>query len=212
MPSFLSGFFSRILPRFFPRMLLSALLLAVGFLAAGDYAGSGPPSGGLLAHEPECVEYLTDYSMGDPDDPSKPGCRVSSDTCGTYCFFANCIKCSDGCHEHCRTECSEDCDPEGNCDTTCWEVCWDERHGVSSCDHWLWHLYGKDLIWEQWKDRSEKPYDNCNGGVYYMPGQPEEGPPRYDFDKRFEVPTPRTQPPLGLLGPQPNRNRCVEDG
>ena len=209
MRAFLSSFFSRILAGFFSRMLLLALLLAVGLLAEGDYSGSGPPSGGLLADEPKCDEYLTDYSMGDPKDPSKPGCRVSSDTCGTYCFFANCIKCSDACHEHCREECSDD--GEGGQD--CEQVCWEERHGVSPCEHWLWHLYGKDLIWEQWKDKSDKPYKKCphGSGVYYMPGQPEAGPPRYSFEKEFEVPTPRTQPALGFLEPPPIRNKCVGD-
>ena len=44
-----------------------------------------------------------------------------------------------------------------------------------------------------------------------MPGQPEEGPPDYGFNKYFEVPTPRTQPALGFLEPPPIRNKCVGD-
>ena len=206
-PRLPSGFLLRMLPR----LLLPVLLLAVVFLAVGDYAGSGSRSGGLLADQPspECIEFYTDYSENLEDEEN--GCRGDSNTCGTYCFFANCIKCSDECHEHCRTECSEDCDADGNCSETCWEVCWTERHGVSPCDHWLWHLYGKDPMANQWKNMSHKPYGDCDVGSHSRADEEPPLDPHKYYSKHFDVPTPRDQPPLGLLGEPPFRNKCFGD-
>ncbi len=178
------------------RRLLLGLVLVAFLFAAGDVADSPVPGKGVFADSWECVEYNTDYS---------PGCKVSSETCGTSCFYANCGKCADGCHEHCRTECDEDCDDEGNCSETCWEVCWDERHGVSSCVDWTWHLYGEE---PGSKMTTTLPFNNCDGTVTVLVPEPGEG---YYDDKEFSESTPRLGPALGLVGDPPMRNTCTDE-
>ena len=110
----------------------------------------------------ECSEHTTNSDFSDD-------CASDSTDCGSVCFYAECLQCSDAYHEHCREDCHEDCsedcsedctescDSEGNCEETCSEscsetctetcvtVCWDERHGASPCVNWLWHLEGEPI-------------------------------------------------------------------
>ena len=166
------------------RRSLLGLVLLVFLFVVGDAADFPVPGEGVFADTWECVEYNTGYSLD---------CKASSGTCGTSCFYANCIKCSDGCHTHCAS-CGEDC-----------VYCWDERHGESPCVDWTWHLYGED---PGAKRTTGLPFNDCDGGMYYL----HSGGGGYYGDKQFSQSTPRLGPALGLIGPQPMRNKCFEDG
>ena len=108
--------------------LIPGLALALLLLALGDSGSFGGPARKVFANTWQCVEYDTDYSLQ---------CRSESTRCGSFCFYAVCVRCTDDYHEHCRT----DCDAENNCST----VCWDERHGISPCLSWLWYLHDPGL-------------------------------------------------------------------
>ena len=96
-------------------------LVVIAVLAA--VLGSVPRSN-LSGDTWECREYNTDYSQR---------CLARSDTeCGRFCFYAECILCSDGYHDH--TVCGLD---------SCWTVT--HRHGISPCLEWLWYLWDRPL-------------------------------------------------------------------
>ena len=103
---------------------LSVLLLA-GLVLLGLMGGlAGRGDGGAQADTWECIEMNTDYSQK---------CLAKSDyQCGRYCFYAKCVKCTDGYHDH--TTCGLN---------SCWTVT--HRHGKSPCVDWEWYLWDEPL-------------------------------------------------------------------
>ena len=136
------------------------LLFVLLLLFANGFEDGGPPVDTVTANTWECWEHTSNSDFSD-------GCASGSTDCGSVCFYAECLECSDAYHEHCREDCHEDCseecteectescDADGNCEESCGEscsescsetcvtVCWDERHGESPCVNWLWHLEGE---------------------------------------------------------------------
>ena len=137
-------------------------------LVAGLLLFLAPGGEDLWADPDQCVELVTDYSLG---------CAAGTDRCGAYCFYAECLDCQDaahrdhGSHHHAETCCGPDiCTTETTCTectegdppdceavctgvTACVPDCWDcsyshQDHGshdyeVSPCIVWSWHLYGE---------------------------------------------------------------------
>ena len=120
-----------------PLGLAFALLLLV-LSDAGVWKGSPE----LVAADTwECIEYNTDYSAL---------CLANTTRCGSFCFYAECLECTDGSHDHPDRHCSTSCDTNGeNCTTHCWSHRHPERHGISPCKveagkiNWRWHLLGE---------------------------------------------------------------------
>ena len=134
--------------------LIPGLALALLLLALGDSGSFGGPARKVFANTWQCVEYDTDYSLQ---------CRSESTRCGSFCFYAVCVRCTDDYHEHCRT----DCDAENNCST----VCWDERHGISPCLDWDWYLHDPGLGRSVRSDDYETPdFSRLHGAGVGPPG------------------------------------------
>ena len=112
----------RVAGRLIPGFALALLLLALG--DSGSFGGSVSK---VFANTWQCVEYDTDYSLQ---------CNSESTRCGSFCFYAECVRCTDAFHEHCRTTCGP---------LTCTTTCWWERHGISPCLDWDWHLHDPGL-------------------------------------------------------------------
>ena len=111
------------------RRLPLGLALALLLLVLGDAALWDGWPGPVVADTWECIEYNSDYSLRCPSESTR---------CGSFCFWAECLECTDAYwHRHCRTTCSN-----GSCSTYCWSV----RHGISPCKsgRWVWHLFGED--------------------------------------------------------------------
>ena len=120
-----------------PLGLAFALLLLV---LSDARVWEGSP--GLVAADTwECIEYDTDYSKL---------CLPNTTRCGSFCFYAECLECTDGYHEHPHEHCSTCCDADGkNCTSCCSTHMHSERHGISPCKveegkvNWRWHLLGE---------------------------------------------------------------------
>ena len=108
----------------FVRLVLGLVFLSVFRFDGFDLSGLSLDT--TWADTWECSEHTTnsDFSLQ---------CAAVSDDCGSFCFYAECLHCSDGYHQHCTTTCAP---PPGGCTTTCVT----DRHGESPCVNWLWHL------------------------------------------------------------------------
>ena len=104
-------------------VFLVFLVGALGALAWSDSPGSPR---GVGAHTWECWQFETDFSEG---------CIERAHECAGYCFYAECVLCSDDFHEH---EYCSGGEPGGDPETCNVYL---ERHGVSPCKRWVWHLY-----------------------------------------------------------------------
>ena len=133
------------------RRLPLGLAFALLLLVLSD-AGVWEGSPGLVSADTwECIEYDTDYSLRCPSEGTR---------CGSFCFYGECLECTDAYHWHphehesCVEECEEVCDMDGKCSTVCSTVCsidihmHRERHGESPCKElrWSWHLLGEDSL------------------------------------------------------------------
>ena len=102
-----------------------------------------PTDSYLDCDEGDCIPSLTATSTDFSVD-----CASDATDCGSVCFYAECLDCTDGEHQHCDPEVchDENCTGEGDdevCDEVCTQNCWMEWHGIPSCVNWLWHLYGE---------------------------------------------------------------------
>ena len=107
-------------------MLVRALLVLgiVGMLLLGGFENSEVGVDVSWGWTRECAELTIRY---------QDGCDASvSDNCGSFCFYADCVKCTDAYHWHCTAY--------GGDPPACIAGFW-ERHGVSPCAIWVWHLH-----------------------------------------------------------------------
>ena len=110
-----------------------AFLLLLLPLALGRDGGLPGLTGRAVAHTWECDEHYTNTDYSEL-------CAPGNTRCASFCFFAECVKCTDAWHCHWHLHCSTDAD--GN--TSCWSHCHRVRHGISPCLKWDWYLNPKE--------------------------------------------------------------------
>ena len=98
------------------RLALWTLLGVLLVFASGD--------GRVLAHEDDCPELVTDYSLE---------CPAWSTKCGAGCFYPVCLDCTDASYVHQQTCCAGE---------VCWDCSYTHYYEISPCILWENHLYG----------------------------------------------------------------------